>query len=88
MLMDRVKPRVVPVDPDNPAIVKNHDLCIKCGHCYETCESEIGVAAKFRFGTDDTYKCIHCGQCAASCPEQALIPWVSANRSEAVINEP
>ncbi|MCI5753107.1 MAG: iron hydrogenase small subunit [Clostridiales bacterium] len=72
MLMDRVKPRVVPVDPDNPAIVKNHDLCSKCGHCYETCESEIGVAAKFRFGTDDTYKCIHCGQCAASCPEQAL----------------
>ena len=55
MLMDRVQPRVVPVDTDNPAIVKDHSLCSKCGHCYEVCENEIGVGAKFRFGVDEDY---------------------------------
>ncbi len=73
MIMNQVKPRVIPFSPDNPAILKNKDLCTECGHCYSVCQEEIGVGAKYNFEPNEIYKCIGCGQCTASCPEEAII---------------
>lgn len=70
------------VAPDNPAIVKNNDLCTSCGHCYAVCAEDNGVA-----GTDPV-TCIHCGQCAAACPEQAITPRDDTAKVRAAINDP
>ena len=44
MLMNRTTPFMVPVDEENPAIIKVEALCSQCGHCFAICEEEIGVA--------------------------------------------
>ena len=65
--------RCVPVEADNPAIVKNSDLCELCGHCLAACQEEIGVQGHYDLMKNhDTAICINCGQCSANCPEQAI----------------
>ena len=45
----------VPIEPDNPAIVRNEALCIRCGQCKEVCEKSIGVHGTYRLeNTQDT----------------------------------
>ena len=73
MLMNRTTPFMVPVDEENPAIIKDEALCSQCGHCFAICEEEIGVAAKYLLNPRETYQCIGCGQCSANCPEKAII---------------
>ena len=59
----------VPVEADNPAIVKNNDLCAQCGHCLAVCQEEIGVQLHYDLAKNhDTAICINCGQCKAHCP--------------------
>lgn len=72
MIMNQTKPRMVPVHPYNPAIIKNPALCSECGHCYSVCQEEIGVGARYHFEENELYKCIGCGQCTAACPEEAI----------------
>lgn len=72
MIMNRTKPFMVPVEPVNPAIIKNEALCTECGHCFDVCENEIGVGAKYQFLPGENYLCIGCGQCTAACPEKSL----------------
>ena len=72
MLMDQIKPLVIPFSPDNVAIIKNKDLCSECGHCYSVCQEEIGVGSRYHFLPGEEYKCIGCGQCTAACPEEAI----------------
>lgn len=72
MIMNRVKPLVVPVDAENTAIIKNEALCANCGHCFDVCDTQIGVASRYSFLPGEPYRCIECGQCAAACPENAL----------------
>ena len=63
----------VPVESDNPAIVKNNDLCALCGHCLAVCQEEIGVQLHYDLlKNHDTAICINCGQCSANCPEEAI----------------
>ena len=65
--------RCVPVEADNPAIVKNSDLCELCGHCLAVCQEEIAVPGHYDLMKNhDTAICINCGQCSANCPEQAI----------------
>lgn len=59
----------VPIEADNPSIVRNEALCIKCGQCSNVCTSPVGVLGTYALEqTGDRAICIHCGQCANVCP--------------------
>lgn len=59
----------VPIEADNPSIVRNESLCIKCGQCRNVCTSPVGVLGTYALEqTGDRAICIHCGQCANVCP--------------------
>lgn len=63
----------VPIDPDNPAIVRNEDVCIKCGMCRDVCRDSIGVLGTYTLEqTGGKAVCIHCGQCANVCPVDSI----------------
>lgn len=63
----------VPIEPDNPSICRDEDLCIKCGQCKEVCKNEIGVHGTYTLeDTDGKAVCIHCGQCANVCPVSSI----------------
>lgn len=63
----------VPIDLDNPSIMRDEELCIKCGQCREVCTNYIGVHDTYRLeGTDNRAVCIHCGQCANVCPVSSI----------------
>lgn len=64
--------RCVFVSDENPAIVKNKDLCSNCGHCKAVCSEEIFVDGHVILGRESENMCIHCGQCSVVCPEQAI----------------
>ena len=63
----------VPIEPDNPSIVRDETKCIKCGQCKNICTESIGVAGRYDLElTGDTAICIHCGQCANVCPAGSI----------------
>ena len=37
----------VPIESDNPSIVRNESLCIKCGQCRNVCTSPVGVLGTY-----------------------------------------
>lgn len=37
----------VPIEADNPSIVRNESLCIKCGQCRNVCTSPVGVLGTY-----------------------------------------
>ena len=37
----------IPIEPDNPSIVRQEDLCSKCGQCRQVCENEIAVGKRY-----------------------------------------
>lgn len=64
----------VPIEKDNPAILRNEAMCIKCGKCKEVCTKQIGVAGRYDLSkTGDRAICVHCGQCANVCPTGAIV---------------
>lgn len=63
----------VPIEADNPSIVRNESLCIKCGQCSNVCTSPVGVLGTYALEqTGDRAICIHCGQCANVCPVDSI----------------
>lgn len=63
----------VPIEADNPAIMRDEAKCIKCGQCKMVCTDYIGVHGTYDLeGTGDRAVCIHCGQCANVCPVQCI----------------
>ena len=63
----------VPIEPDNPSIVRDETKCIKCGQCKNNCTESIGVAGRYDLElTGDTSTCLHCGQCANVCPAGSI----------------
>lgn len=59
----------VPIETDNPAIVRDEALCIKCGACRDICRDYIGVHGTYKLAdTNDVAVCVNCGQCANGCP--------------------
>ena len=73
MLMNRTTPFMVPVDEENPAIIKDEALCSQCGHCFAICEEEIGVAAKYLLNPRETYQCIGCDSAAQTVRKKRLL---------------
>ena len=63
----------VPIEADNPAIVRWEEKCIRCGMCKEACTNLMGVHGTYTLEqTQGKAICIYCGQCANACPVDSI----------------
>ena len=63
----------VPIECDNPSIMRKEELCVKCGMCKEVCKAPIGVLGTYSLEeTGGKAVCINCGQCANVCPTGSI----------------
>ena len=67
----QVKGRV-PLDPENPSLVRDDEKCILCGQCIEACEKVQSVFGFYELPVHDDFICVHCGQCSLWCPTGAI----------------
>jgi formate dehydrogenase alpha subunit len=87
--LKRFKPlkKNLPADESNPFFILDHNKCILCGICVQTCEQIQGVSAidfasrgfdttisAFRGRPLKESSCESCGECVARCPVGALVP--------------
>lgn len=79
----------VPIEADNPSIVRNEDKCIQCGMCKNVCTQDIGVHGTYTLEqTDGEAVCIHCGQCANVCPVNSITEKYEYKDIEAAVKDP
>lgn len=79
----------VPIELDNPSIMRHEDRCIKCGQCKRVCKQEIGVEGFYQLNqTGDTAICIHCGQCANVCPVDCITEVPEWQKVQDAVNDP
>ena len=79
----------VPIDPDNPSIVRHEERCIRCGKCRDVCRDEISVLAYYDLAkTGDVPVCIHCGQCANVCPVDSITEKSEVSLLKTAIQDP
>ncbi len=63
----------VPIEADNPAIVRWEEKCIRCGMCKDACTNLMGVHGTYTLEqTQGKAICIYCGQCANACPVDSI----------------
>lgn len=63
----------VPIEADNPSIVRWEEKCIRCGLCKEACTNLMGVHGTYTLEeTGGKAICIYCGQCANVCPVDSI----------------
>ena len=63
----------IPIDASNHAIMRDEELCVKCGACRRVCESDVVVGRLYDLeSAGDVPICIHCGQCANVCPTGSI----------------
>lgn len=67
----QVKGRI-PIDPNNPSIVRDDRKCILCGQCLEVCEKVQSVYGYYELPLKNDITCVGCGQCALWCPTAAI----------------
>lgn len=80
------EPLQLPVEDDNPFIIRDMSRCILCGRCVAACnELQVNQAIDFGFrgtrgkiiaGTGTTLmnsSCVFCGECVQVCPVGALV---------------
>ena len=78
----------VPIEADNPSIVRNESLCVKCGQCRNVCPSPIGVLGTYALEqTGDRAICIHCGQCANVCPVGSITEVYEYQKVKAAVQD-
>ena len=78
----------VPIEADNPSIVRNESLCVKCGQCRNVCTSPIGVLGSYALEqTGDRAICIHCGQCANVCPVGSITEVYEYQKVKAAVED-
>lgn len=79
----------VPIEGDNPSIMRNEDLCIKCGACKRVCSDYISVADTYKLEcTNDRAICIYCGQCIHACPTGSITEKNEINLVKKAIQDP
>ena len=79
----------VPIELDNPSIVRDNEKCIKCGQCRTVCSDEIAVNRLFDLeSTGDVAICTHCGQCANVCPVGAITEVYEYQAVQKAIEDP
>ncbi len=78
----------VPIDPDNPCIVRRDDACILCGQCADVCQNIQTIHGHYELPVKDTFVCIHCGQCSLWCPTGAIQANSSIQKVMDAINDP
>ena len=63
----------VPIEENNPSIMRDESICVKCGQCKNICEDYINVHGTYDLkDTNDIAVCINCGQCANVCPVSSI----------------
>lgn len=63
----------VPIEADNPSIVRREEKCIRCGMCKQACTNLMGVHGTYTLEeTGGKAICIYCGQCANACPVDSI----------------
>lgn len=67
----QVKGRI-PIDPNNPSILREDRKCILCGQCLEVCEKVQSVYGYYDLPIKNDITCVGCGQCALWCPTAAI----------------
>lgn len=79
----------VPIEKDNPSIVRDDSKCIQCGMCRNVCREEIAVNKMYDLSaTGDYAVCTHCGQCANVCPTGAITEVYDYQKVQAAIDDP
>ena len=79
----------VAIDENNPSIVRDESLCVKCTLCARTCSDYIGVNSRYSLAkTGDRSVCIHCGQCIAVCPTGSLKVKTDWQRVAELVSDP
>jgi NADH-quinone oxidoreductase subunit G len=58
----------VPIDPENPSIVRDDKKCILCGQCIEACNKVQSIQGYYELPIKDDITCVNCGQCSLWCP--------------------
>ena len=62
----------VPIDENNPSIMRIMEKCINCGICKNVCTEKVGI--KYKAGQNCNKECINCGRCRIACPMGAIVP--------------
>ncbi|SFG70040.1 [FeFe] hydrogenase, group A [Desulfotomaculum arcticum] len=78
----------VPIDPDNPSIVRDDEKCVLCGQCLEVCKNTQTVFGYYGFPLVDETVCINCGQCALWCPTAAITERDDTQRVKKALDDP
>ncbi len=80
----QVKGRI-PIDPDNPSIVRDDRKCILCGQCLEACEKVQSVYGYYDLPIKKDIICVDCGQCSLCCPTAAITERDDINKVSAAL---
>jgi iron-only hydrogenase group A len=62
----------VPIDENNPSIVRDDRKCVLCGQCLEVCKNTQTVFGHYGYPLVNDIVCINCGQCTLWCPTGAI----------------
>lgn len=79
----------VPIELDNPSIMRIEEKCINCGMCKNICKDYIQVLGTYDLkDTGDTAVCVHCGQCANVCPVESIVEKKEYDNVKDAISDP